>query len=133
MQIKTEVYKFDALYNKILNSRSGEPAIRGKNLTARIINTGMFGGNRQIKIRHYNCDIAMIEEALGGALYIWIYQTTHESVTTKHYLNEILRACNTGVGIFQKDWTWYVTGLDEENVSYRELCAGVGFPLWGSK
>ena len=124
MQTKTQPYNFDKLYTKIENSRSGEPKIRGKNVTARITGTHITG-NRVITIRHYNTDIAVIEEySKDGTLYLWIDANGYRSATTKHYLNEIFRAYNVNTGIYQKDFVWYL--MDD-----TEFSDGTAF--WGSK
>lgn len=129
MLINTQPYKFDKLYERILNSRSGNPAIRGKNLRARITGTKITG-KRAITIRHYNTDIAVIEEySADGTLYLWIDANGYRGATTKHYLNEIFRAYNVGgVRVHQKDYVWYISthGL---NVHEFED----GFALWGTK
>ena len=124
MQTKTQPYNFDKLYTKIENSRSGEPKIRGKNVTARITGTHITG-NRAITIRHHNTDIAVIEEySKDGTLYLWIDANGYRSATTKHYLNEIFRAYNVNTGIYQKDFVWYL--MDD-----TEFSDGTAF--WGSK
>lgn len=124
MQTKTQPYKFDKLYERIENSRSGEPKIRGKNVTARITGTHITG-NRAITIRHHNTDIAVIEEySKDGTLYLWIDANGYRSATTKHYLNEIFRAYNVNTGIYQKDFVWYL--MDD-----TEFSDGTAF--WGSK
>ena len=124
MQIKTQPYKFDKLYTKIENSRSGEPEIRGKHVTARITGTHITG-NRAITIRHHNTDIAVIEEySKDGTLYLWIDANGYRSATTKHYLNEIFRAYNVNTGIYQKGFVWYL--MDD-----TEFSDGTAF--WGSK
>ena len=124
METKTQPYKFDKLYERIENSRSGEPKIRGKNVTARITGTHITG-NRAITIRHHNTDIAVIEEySKDGTLYLWINANGFRSATTKHYLNEIFRAYNVNTGIYQKDFVWYL--MDD-----TEFSDGTAF--WGSK
>ena len=124
MQTNTQPYKFDKLYERILNSRSGEPKIRGKNVTARITGTHITG-NRAITIRHHNTDIAVIEEySKDGTLYLWIDANGYRSATTKHYLNEIFRAYYVNNGIYQKDFVWYL--MDD-----TEFSDGTAF--WGSK
>ena len=124
MQIKTQPYKFDKLYERIQNSRDGEPKIRGKNVTARITGTHITG-NRAITIRHHYTDIAVIEEySKDGTLYLWIDANGYRSATTKHYLNEIFRAYNVNTGIYQKDFVWYL--MDD-----TEFSDGTAF--WGSK
>lgn len=124
MQYVTQPYKFDKLYTKIENSRSGEPKIRGKHLTARITGTHITG-NRAITIRHHNTDIAVIEEySKDGTLYLWIDANGFRSATTKHYLNEIFRAYNVDNGIYQKDFVWYL-------MDGTEFSDGTAF--WGSK
>ena len=124
MRVNTQPYKFDKLYERIENSRSGEPKIRGKNLTARITGTHITG-NRAITIRHHNTDIAVIEEySKDGTLYLWIDANGYRSATTKHYLNEIFRAYNVDNGIYQKDFVWYL--MDD-----TEFSDGTAF--WGSK
>lgn len=124
MQTKTQPYKFDKLYERIENSRSGEPKIRGKNVTARITGTHITG-NRAITIRHHYTDIAVIEEySKDGTLYLWIDANGYRSATTKHYLNEIFRAYNVNTGIYQKDFVWYL--MDD-----TEFSDGTAF--WGSK
>ena len=124
MQTKTQPYNFDKLYTKIENSRSGEPKIRGKNVTARITGTHITG-NRAITIRHHYTDIAVIEEySKDGTLYLWIDANGYRSATTKHYLNEIFRAYNVNTGIYQKDFVWYL--MDD-----TEFSDGTAF--WGSK
>ena len=124
MQTKTQPYNFDKLYTKIENSRSGEPKIRGKNVTARITGTHITG-NRAITIRHHYTDIAVIEEySKDGTLYLWIDANGYRSATTKHYLNEIFRAYDVNTGIYQKDFVWYL--MDD-----TEFSDGTAF--WGSK
>ena len=124
MQTKTQPYNFDKLYTKIENSRSGEPKIRGKNVTARITGTHITG-NRAITIRHHYTDIAVIEEySKDGTLYLWIDANGFRTATTKHYLNEIFRAYNVNTGIYQKDFVWYL--MDD-----TEFSDGTAF--WGSK
>ena len=124
MQTKTQPYRFDKLYTKIENSRSGEPKIRGKNVTARITGTHITG-NRAITIRHHYTDIAVIEEySKDGTLYLWIDANGFRSAMTKHYLNEIFRAYNVNTGIYQKDFVWYL--MDD-----TEFSDGTAF--WGSK
>lgn len=124
MQYVTQPYKFDKLYERILDSRSGEPKIRGKNVTARITGTHITG-NRAITIRHHNTDIAVIEEySKDGTLYLWIDADGYRSATTKHYLNEIFRAYNVDNGIYQKDFVWYLM----DDTEFRD-----GMPFWGSK
>lgn len=124
MQTKTQPYKFDKLYERILDSRSGEPKIRGRNVTARITGTHITG-NRAITIRHHNTDIAVIEEySKDGTLYLWIDADGYRSATTKHYLNEIFRAYNVDNGIYQKDFVWYLM----DDTEFRD-----GMPFWGSK
>ena len=124
MQTKTQPYKFDKLYERIENSRDGEPKIRGKNVTARITGTHITG-NRAITIRHHYTDIAVIEEySKDGTLYLWIDANGYRSATTKHYLNEIFRAYNVNTGIYQKDFVWYL--MDD-----TEFSDGTAF--WGSK
>ena len=138
MQTKTQPYKFDKLYERIENSRSGEPKIRGKNVTARITGTHITG-NRAITIRHYNTDIAVIEEySKDGTLYLWIdtngfcrsgggFWEDRPSGMTKHYLNEIFRAYNVDTRIFQKDFVWY---FHDQNGTF-DYFDGAAF--WGSK
>ena len=124
MQTKTQPYNFDKLYTKIENSRSGEPKIRGKNVTARITGTHITG-NRAITIRHHYTDIAVIEEySKDGTLYLWIDANGYRSATTKHYLNEIFRAYNVDNGIYQKDFVWYLM----DDTEYSD-----GTAFWGSK
>ena len=124
MQTKTQPYKFDKLYERIENSRSGEPKIRGKNVTARITGTHITG-NRAITIRHHYTDIAVIEEySKDGTLYLWIDANGYRSATTKHYLNEIFRAYNVDNGIYQKDFVWYLM----DDTEYSD-----GTAFWGSK
>jgi len=124
MQYVTQPYKFDKLYERILDSRSGEPKIRGRNVTARITGTHITG-NRAITIRHHNTDIAVIEEySKDGTLYLWIDADGYRSATTKHYLNEIFRAYNVDNGIYQKDFVWYLM----DDTEFRD-----GMPFWGSK
>ena len=124
MQTKTQPYKFDKLYERIENSRSGEPKIRGKNVTARITGTHITG-NRAITIRHHNTDIAVIEEySKDGTLYLWIDANGFRTAMTKHYLNEIFRAYNVNTGIYQKDFVWYL--MDDTKFSD-------GTAFWGSK
>lgn len=132
MRYNTEAYKFDALYNKILNSRSGEPKIRGKNLTARITNTGLGGGCnvRQITIRHYNTDIAVIDEWDSDTIRLWINANGYRSTTTKHYLNEILWAYHTQYSIVQRDFVWY-WDTGDDGLPKDEFRDGV--EIWGSK
>ena len=124
MQTKTQPYKFDKLYERIENSRDGEPKIRGKHVTARITGTHITG-NRAITICHHYTDIAVIEEySKDGTLYLWIDANGYRSATTKHYLNEIFRAYNVNTGIYQKDFVWYL--MDD-----TEFSDGTAF--WGSK
>lgn len=124
MQYVTQPYKFDKLYKRIQDSRSGEPKIRGRNVTARITGTHITG-NRAITIRHHNTDIAVIEEySKDGTLYLWIDADGYRSATTKHYLNEIFRAYNVDNGIYQKDFVWYLM----DDTEFRD-----GMPFWGSK
>ena len=124
MQIKTQPYKFDKLYERIENSRDGEPKIRGKNVTARITGTHITG-NRAITIRHHYTDIAVIEEySKDGTLYLWIDANGYRSATTKHYLNEIFGAYNVNTGIYQKDFVWYLM----DDTEYSD-----GMAFWGSK
>ena len=124
MQTKTQPYKFDKLYERIENSRSGEPKIRGKNVTARITGTHITG-NRAITICHHYTDIAVIEEySKDGTLYLWIDANGYRSATTKHYLNEIFRAYNVNTGIYQKDFVWYLM----DDTEYSD-----GTAFWGSK
>lgn len=144
MRYNTEAYKFDALYNKILNSRSGEPKIRGKNLTARITNTGTGGGCnvRQITIRHYDTDIAVIDEWDSDTIRLWITENTYMGIgggdysgskpssTTKHYLNEILWAYHTQYNIVQRDFSWY-WNTGDDGLPKNEFRDGV--EIWGSK
>ena len=127
MQTKTQPYKFDKLYERIENSRDGEPKIRGKNVTARITGTHITG-NRAITIRHHYTDIAVIEEySKDGTLYLWIDANGYRSATTKHYLNEIFRAYNVNTGIYQKDFVWY---FHDQNGTF-DYFDGAAF--WGSK
>lgn len=122
MQIKTAPYKFDDLYEKIENSRSGAPKFRGsEHLTARA--TYRIHPARAIVFRHHNTDIAYVEEHSGGDLYVYIDAHGWRSVTTKHYLNEILRAYNTGARITQKDFEWWV-----DDDPYTD-----GLVFWGRK
>lgn len=124
MQIKTQPYKFDKLYERIQNSRDGEPKIRGKHVTARITGTHITG-NRAITICHHYTDIAVIEEySKDGTLYLWIDANGYRSATTKHYLNEIFRAYNVDNGIYQKDFVWYLM----DDTEYSD-----GTAFWGSK
>ena len=124
MQIKTQPYKFDKLYERIQNSRDGEPKIRGKHVTARITGTHITG-NRAITICHHYTDIAVIEEySKDGTLYLWIDANGYRSATTKHYLNEIFRAYNVNTGIYQKDFVWYLM----DDTEYSD-----GTAFWGSK
>lgn len=138
MITNTQPYKFDALFERILNSRSGNPAIRGKNLRARILSTAITG-NRTIAIRHHNTDIAVIEEySADGTLYLWIdtngyhsggggFWADKPSATTKHYLNEIFSAYNVDARIHQRDFAWYFT---DSNGEY-DFFDGAAF--WGHK
>lgn len=129
MRYNTEAYKFDALYNKILNSRSGEPKIRGKNLTARITGTP-HTGKRQITIRHYNTDIAVIDEWDSDTIRLWINANGYRSSTTKHYLNEILWAYHTQYNIVQRDFAWYWDSGDD---GLPKEAFEDGVEIWGSK
>lgn len=123
-----EIFKFDELYEKILNSRSQEPKIRGNNLYARISNTGFLRGNRQITIRHYCTDIAVITEGRNPdpdaeKFYtLLIDNGGHKGNYTKHYLNDILDCYNTGIGIIQKNWEWYyVSELSKSRYTFRPI------------
>lgn len=121
MQYKTAPYKFDDLYAKIENSRSGAPKFRGsKYLTAR---SYVLNGKRQIIFKHHNTEIAAVTEYSGGNLYVYIDAQGWRSATTKHYLNEILRAYNTGARITQKDFEWWV-----DDDPYTD-----GLVFWGFK
>lgn len=135
MRTVTEPYKFDNLFKKIERSRSQEPKIRGQHLTARITGTGLDGYKRQITIRHYDTDIAFITEWDSETVRIWVSENTYmgigggnyatkPSATTKHYLNELLRAYNTQYAIFQKNFTWYWNDNDVFDI---------GVEIWGSK
>lgn len=109
MRIETAPYTFNELYERILNSRSGNPAIRGRNLRARVTGTTLIAPHRrQIAIKHHDTDIAIVEDWNGSAR-VWIDADGYRSVTTKHYLNEILRAYGVDLGITQKDRVWYWT------------------------
>ena len=123
MRIETAPYSFDALYERILNSRSGDPAIRGKNLRSRITGTTLIEPKRrQITIRHHATDIAVIED-WNGTARVWIDANGYRSSTTKHYLNEILRAYNVDLGITQRDFIWYWT----DGTEYED-----GTEVWGN-
>ena len=120
MQRKPNSFKFDALIKKIENSRYGSPKIRGKNVVA-TSRTNTKTGGRVIEITHYDTVIATIREFLNGddTFYnITINSGGYSrggggwgdykpSVTTKHYLNEILECYKTGVHIYQKNFEWF--------------------------
>lgn len=124
MQTKTAPYKFDDLYEKIENSRSGAPKFRGsKHLTARVSPATASNPHNGIVFRHHNTDIAYVEEHSGGDLYVYIDAHGWRSATTKHYLNEILLAYRTNARITQKDFEWWV-----DDDPYTD-----GLVFWGFK
>lgn len=119
MRIETSNFKWGNLTNKIRRSRSGQPKVRGANLTAR------FGNDeRHVIIRHHNTDIAHVKlHGNDGTVRLWIDADGYRSATTKHYLNEVLQAFKTDSGIFQRDFEWYWADGSE----YSD-----GTELWGS-
>lgn len=119
MRIETSHLKWDNLTEKIRRSRSGEPKVRGANLTARFGNS-----ERTVIIRHHRTDIAHVElHGHDGTVRLWIDADGYRSVTTKHYLNEILRAFKTDTGIVQRNFAWYWADGSE----YSD-----GTEVWGS-
>ena len=79
----------------------------------------------RVSVRLHNTDIVkLFIEELPNKRYecrsVHLDTGGYNTVTTKARMNAVLSALDTGVGIYQKDWQWYVSGVKENDEKYRD-------------